>query len=138
MLPVGGDACGQTFRLALSGGLVLVELLDEASSLDHTPVELLIESKFLVGSAVCLLPMILAFLHGEGGVLFAPPRFNSLPGFRARQPLVDSNWVRVTGVDLPIPQGATEVPPVPARSTHWERLVCVPTGPPVGPAKSLP
>ena len=30
----------------------MVELLDEVSSLDHTPVELLTESKFLVGSAV--------------------------------------------------------------------------------------
>ena len=33
---VDGDASGQTFRSALVGGLVLVELLDEASSLDHT------------------------------------------------------------------------------------------------------
>ena len=30
----------------------MVELLDEVSSLDHTPVELLIESKFLVGNVV--------------------------------------------------------------------------------------
>ena len=34
----------------------MVELLDEVSSLDHTPVELLIESMFLVGSAVSLSP----------------------------------------------------------------------------------
>ena len=39
-------------RSAHGGGRVLVELLDEVSSLDHTPVELLTESKFLVGSAV--------------------------------------------------------------------------------------
>ena len=30
----------------------MVELLDEISSFDHTPVELLIESKFLGDSAV--------------------------------------------------------------------------------------
>ena len=56
-------------------------LLDEVSSLDHTPVELLTESKFLVGSAVCLPPMILALLHGEGGVLFAPHASIRFPGF---------------------------------------------------------
>ena len=78
MLSVGGDASWQTFRSAPGGGLVLVELLDEASSLDHTPVELLIESKFLVGSECCaaLPPHKLAFFHGDGGVLLtAPLRF---------------------------------------------------------------
>ena len=34
----------------------MVELLEEVSSLNHTLVELLTESKFLVGSAVSLPP----------------------------------------------------------------------------------
>ena len=50
----------------------MVELLDAVSSLEHTPVELLTESKFLVGSAVSPPPTKLALFHGEGGVLFAP------------------------------------------------------------------
>ena len=46
----------------------MVELLDEASSLDHTPVELVIEIKYQGGSAVCPPPLTKrVFFHGDGG-----------------------------------------------------------------------
>ena len=85
MLSVGGVASGQTIRSAPGGGRVLVELLDEASALDHTPVELLIDSKFLVGSAVRpfnqlnWLPSTVTAAYYSPPPLQFPPRVSGAP-----------------------------------------------------------